>query len=154
MEAREAQGAALDGRGKRAHLCGMSLDLAPVLALLRREIPELAGVYLFGSVAEERDNAASDVDIAIYAGRPLPRARVIELQLALSETLKREVDLVELAAAPTILQVEAIQGRLLDAPDPLALGLFEVRVMRDYQDLKARIAEMDADAVRRGRVYG
>ena len=132
----------------------MTLDLAPALAILRREAPEIVGVYLFGSVADGTDRPDSDVDLAIYAGRPLARMRVLDLQGAVADALRRDVDLVDLASAPTILQVQAIgEGRLVDASNPDAVALFEVRVMRDYYDLKARRAEIEADIVARGRVY-
>lgn len=132
----------------------MALDLSPALAILRREAPEIAGVYLFGSVADGTDRPNSDVDLAIYAGRPLARMRVLDLQGAVADALRRDVDLVDLASASTILQVQAIgEGRLVYTSDPDAVGLFEVRVMRDYYELKARRADIEADIVARGRVY-
>lgn len=132
----------------------MSLDLASALELLRREVSGLVSVYLFGSHASGAARADSDVDIALYAVRALPRERVIELSLDLARILRRDVDLVDLAAAPTILQMQAIgEGKLIAAPDAYAAALFEVRVMRDYQDLKERRAEIEKDIVARGRVH-
>jgi predicted nucleotidyltransferase len=120
----------------------MTPDLAPALAILRRDAPEVAAVYLFGSAAYGADRADSDIDLAIYAGRPLDRGRALDLQ---------DVDL---AVAPTILQARAIgDGPLVDARDADAAAVFEIRVMRDYQDLKARRSEIEADIVQRGRVY-
>jgi predicted nucleotidyltransferase len=132
----------------------MSTDLSSALAILRREIPELAGVYLFGSAADGTLRPDSDVDLAFYAGRPLERMRVLDLQEAIAKALKRDVDLIDLATAPTILQVQVIgEGRLLAALDADAVAFFEVRVIRDYYDLKARRAEIEADIVERGRVH-
>ncbi len=68
--------------------------------------------------------------------------------------LLRDVDLVDLADASTILQFQAInEGCLVDAPAPDAAALFELRIMRDYQDLKARRAGIEADITKRGRVH-
>ncbi len=132
----------------------MRIDLAPALDLLRREIPSLAGVYLFGSQAAGDARPDSDIDLAVLAGGPLPLARVHALAEAVASVLVREMDLVDLAAASTILQMQVIgEGRLIDAPDPEAAALFELRVMRDYQELKARRAAIEADIVERGRVY-
>ena len=132
----------------------MTPDLSAALTILRREIPDLAGIYLFGSAAAEAMRPDSDIDLAFYAGRPLPRQRVLDLQEAAANALLREVDLIDLASAPTILQIQVIgEGRLAFAADPDALGFFEVRVMRDYFDLKARRADIEADIVERGRVY-
>lgn len=132
----------------------MNIDLAPALEILRRELPELAGVYVFGSVADGAERADSDVDLAFLAGRGGDRRRVLDIQERIAKALGRDVDLVDLAVAPTILQVQAIgEGHLIDAPDPDAVAFFEVRVFRDYQDLKARRAELEADIVQRGRVH-
>jgi predicted nucleotidyltransferase len=129
----------------------MEADLAPVLAMLRQAIPGLAGVYLFGSAATGSARPDSDIDLAVFAGRPLPRER---LQEEAARALKRDVDLVDLAAVSTILQVQVIgEGRLIDAPDPTSVAFFEVRVMRDYQELKARRAPIEADIVNRGRIH-
>jgi predicted nucleotidyltransferase len=129
-------------------------DLAPALEMLRREIPDLAGVYLFGSVAEGLDRPGSDIDMAVFARRPIDRLRRLALQEGLAKLLSRDVDLVDLASVPTILQMQVIgEGRVIDAPDADATGAFEVRVMRDYQNLKARRADIEADIVERGRVY-
>lgn len=133
----------------------MDLDLAPALALLRQRIPGLAGTYLFGSQSGGNARADSDVDLAVFAGRPLPRAQVVQLTLELGGLLRRDVDLVDMACASTILQFQIVaEGRLVDAPEPDAAALFELRIMREYQDLKARRAAIEADIVERGRVYG
>ena len=132
----------------------MEMELSPALDILRREIPGLAGIYLFGSHASGHARANSDVDLAVYAGPPLPRLLVLHVQGQVADALKRDVDLVDLAAVSTILQVQVIdEGRLVDAPDPDATALFEVRAIRDYQDLKERRAATEADIVRRGSVY-
>jgi predicted nucleotidyltransferase len=132
----------------------MGLNLAPAIELLRQEAPGLVSVYLFGSYAAGLARADSDVDLAIYAGLPLARERVISLSLDLAALLRRDVDLVDLAAAPTILQMQAIaEGQQLAAYDAREAALFEVRVMRDYQDLKERRAGIEADIAARGRVH-
>jgi predicted nucleotidyltransferase len=132
----------------------VSIDLAPALEILRRELPDLVAVYVFGSVADGGERPDSDVDLAILTRHPVARLKLLEVQEKLAKALGRDVDLVDLASAPTILQMQAIdEGRALQTPDPEAAGLFEVRVMRDYQDLKARRADIEADIVLRGRVY-
>lgn len=132
----------------------MLAQLTAAIDLLRREFPALAGVYLFGSAADGRDRPDSDIDLAIFAGRDLDRARLLEAQEEIAKLLRRDIDLIDLAVAPTILQIQAIaEGQVVAAPDATALAFFEVRVIRDYQELKARRAEGEAEIVRRGRVY-
>lgn len=132
----------------------MQVDLKPALELLRRELPALAGVYLFGSYATGHVRADSDLDLAVYVERGVPRVQIHALRQTLASVLGCEVDLVDLASVSTVLQAQVInEGRLVDAPRPAAVALFEVRIMRDYQDLKARRAEIEGDIVARGRVY-
>ncbi|HVY83629.1 MAG TPA: nucleotidyltransferase domain-containing protein [Caulobacterales bacterium] len=133
----------------------MDLDFSPAIAVLKREIPGLAGVYLFGSFASGAARPDSDVDLAFYAGRPASRALVLDVMTKVAAALSRDVDLVDLASASTILQMQVLRdGRLVAAPDPRAIGFFELRVLRDYQDLKRRRSDIEADIVRRGRVHG
>lgn len=128
--------------------------MSSALAILRREIPALAGVYLFGSHASGDARPDSDVDLAVYAGRPLPRTLLADVREQVANALKQNVDLIDLSAAPTILQIQVIdEGRLIDAPDPDSTAFFEVRAVRDYQDLKERRAATEGDIIRRGSVY-
>lgn len=132
----------------------MELDISSALAILRRKIPALAGVYLFGSHASGHARADSDVDLAVYAGPALPRSLLAEVREDVANSLKQNVDLIDLSSAPTILQIQVIdEGTLVETPDPDAIAFFEVRAIRDYQDLKARRAATEADIVRRGSVY-
>ena len=133
----------------------MLIDLAPVLDVLRREIPSLAGIYLFGSQATGTAGPKSDVDIAFFAGRALPQLELLRLREKVSAAMRREVDLVDLADASTILQMQVLRdGRLEATIDANAIGLFELRVLRDYRDLKMRRAGIEADIAARGRVHG
>ena len=132
----------------------MTVDLTPALEILRREIADLVAVYLFGSAAAGTDRPDSDIDLAILAGQSPDRAQLLDVQEKIAQSLLRDVDLIDLTAVTTVLQMQAIgEGQLIDAPRPDQAALFEVRVMRDYQDLKRRRTEIDADIVQRGRVY-
>ncbi|MES1197018.1 MAG: nucleotidyltransferase domain-containing protein [Pseudomonadota bacterium] len=134
---------------------GMELDLSQALAPLRHEIAGLAGVYLFGSQAAGDARPDSDIDLAFYAGAPVSRALVLDLQQRTANALMRDVDLVDLASASTILQMQVLrEGRLVEVLHPRSIGEFELRVLRDYDDLKRRRAEIEADVIARGRVYG
>lgn len=133
----------------------MPTDLAPALAILRREMPDLVAVYLFGSAADGALRPDSDIDLAFLTREPKTREAVLLCQEALARALARDVDLVDLASASTVLQFQVIaEGRIVNAADPDAAALFEVRALREYQDLKARRAGIEADIVQRGRVYG
>jgi len=132
----------------------MQPDLSAALAILRREIPDLAAVYLFGSQATDEARPDSDVDLAVLAGSPLAPTCLLNIQETVANALMRDVDLIDLRAVSTVLQMQVIgAGQPIDAPQPGATAHFEVRVMGDYQALKANRAELEADIVRRGRVH-
>lgn len=80
--------------------------------------PETLFAVLFGSVAEGRLTATSDVDVAIAGKKPLALETRLELMAALSIALEREVDLVDLNAADGLLLCEALPGRLLLNKEP------------------------------------
>jgi predicted nucleotidyltransferase len=132
----------------------MRAELAPVLTLLENRIPNLAAIYVFGSEASGMARPDSDVDIAVFAGRPIALELIATLREAAAKLLLRDVDLVDLAAADTILQMQVLsEGKAIASFDSSALGFFELRVLRDYRDLKRRRAGIEADIVKRGRVY-
>ncbi len=132
----------------------MELDLAPAIARIRQYLPDAVGAYVFGSAASGTMHAASDVDIAVLGRGPIDASTLQPLRERIAADLAREVDLIDLNAAPTVLQMQIVnEGRILDAADKTALGLFELRVLRDYRDLKRRRAGIDADIVARGRVH-
>lgn len=132
----------------------MDGHLAPAIELLRKDIPGLAGVYLFGSQARGAARPSSDVDLAIFAHREIEPGRLAGAREAIARLLLREVDLVDLAVADAVLQMQVLEdGVLVAADDAAAVGNFELRVLHDYSDLKIRRADIEADIVKRGRVH-
>jgi len=74
-----------------------SKDLTIVWAILRRALPPNATVWVFGSRAKGTAKKASDLDLAIDAGRPLTRAESISLWDEFEESdLPYRVDVVDL----------------------------------------------------------
>lgn len=132
----------------------MTLNLDKLGARLRAALPELAGAYLFGSESAGAARADSDVDIAIVARRPIAPRRLATARQDVSDAIDRNVDLVDLNAASTILQMEVLRaGRPLGVVNAALLYAFELRVFRDYFDLKLRRADIVRDIQLRGRVY-
>ena len=132
------------------------MDFVDLPALLQARLPPLAAVYLFGSHAQGGARAESDVDLAaLPAGGPIDRLALFDAQEAAAAALNRDVDLVDLRVASTVLAFEVVsQGRLILDLDPLKTGLFEVFTQREYADLMERLMPIHADIRARGRVYG
>jgi predicted nucleotidyltransferase len=117
---------ALAGTEKYAHMLGILAKYNPV------------AVYLFGSRAQGRARADSDIDLAIVLPDDcsIPATERIDLIARLEELAGQRVDLVLLNRAPLPLQFEIIHtGILLYESSSDARTDFEDIVVRDYLDL-------------------
>jgi uncharacterized protein len=126
-----------------------------IVSRLRDEFPELLLVVPFGS--EARGDAApdSDLDVAILAGRPLPRERVAEARGDVEVATGRDVDLIDLRAADATLQHQVVQtGQMLHAARDERAEAFLDFVLRDYVSLNEARAGILADVRARGRIHG
>ncbi len=105
----------------------------------------LLGVYLFGSQVSGDARPDSDFDIAVLGTRSLDPLRVFDTAQELAGLIHRDVDLVDLAAATTVMRAQVVGGGrvLLDA-DPRRLAEFEMYTLSDY----ARLNEERKDAMR------
>ena len=100
-------------------------DLDPTLDLLVRLVPDAAAVYLFGSHA---------------AG---------------TATAGRDVDLVDLRSASTVMQARVVStGRVVRDAEPGERARFEVFVCSSYAMLNEERAGILADIAARGMVHG
>jgi predicted nucleotidyltransferase len=92
-------------------------------------------VIVFGSVAEDRARADSDIDIAVAADRPLGVAEKLALIEAIAEQTGRPVDLVDLRTAGEPLLGQILQkGRRLLVRNPRLLGELISRHLTDTED--------------------
>lgn len=112
-------------------------------ALRARGVGGVVAVYLFGSAAAGRLRANSDIDIAFLA-TPRPEAlQVFEAAQAVATRLRRDVDLVDLAGASTVMQVQVLGGgRRIHVADEFRADLFETHALSDYARLQEERAEV------------
>lgn len=93
-------------------------------------------IYLFGSYGTERQHPGSDIDLAILAAAPLDPLTLFQLSNELATRLHREVDLLDLARASTVMAKEVLRtGERLLAVDLHATRDFEMRTLADYARL-------------------
>jgi uncharacterized protein len=105
-----------------------------ILSLLEPLCP--AAVYLFGSSGTEQERADSDLDLAVLLLRPADPLMLFNLSQSVANALCREVDLVDLKSASTVMAKEVIRtGTLLAVYSPAFLQEFEMRALSDYARL-------------------
>jgi predicted nucleotidyltransferase len=72
------------------------------------DAPDIAVAFLFGSASKNRLRSDSDVDIAVAGENALSSHRMEELSYKLSESVKRPVDLVDLASTKGLIFHQAL----------------------------------------------
>ena len=125
-----------------------------IVACLRKGFPRMEAAYLFGSAAEASMRPDSDVDIAVLL--PLDSRQSIGFldptRLALEDLTGRDVDLIALREAPTVLQKEIIlRGRRIACDKEAVATEFEIRVISAYQKLNRERADILRDFEASGR---
>lgn len=130
----------------------------PVNALVdhvRNAVPNLIALYRFGSYAQGTATPASDVDIAILAHQALLPSALFDLQQRLAALLHKEVDLIDLHAAPTVLRMQVLStGECVFSGNDIRREEFETSVFSAYARLNEERRGILDDVRARGSVYG
>ena len=113
-----------------------AIESPTVTRLLSQAGVELA--ILFGSAAAGKLRPDSDIDIGILLApdRELDFNGELKLATELEQALGREVDLVRLDNASTLLRFEAAQGRCVLEARPGAFADFAARALLEHEDLR------------------
>jgi len=118
--------------------------------------PRTQAIYLFGSYQTADERPDSDVDIALLLP---PRQAKAASSLALSALrsdleicLKKDVDLINVRQAPTVLQKEVVAAdRRIYFADEYAAAEFEMLTLSFYQKLNEERRSIIRDALTTGR---
>lgn len=125
-----------------------------LIEFVRHAIPNLIALYRFGSQANGNIRPESDVDLAVLARHPIPALRRFELAQELASQLHRDVDLVDLCTASTVMRMQVISnGECLFKESDRRQGEFEDLVYSTYARLNEERREILNDVRARGSVY-
>lgn len=125
-----------------------------LLAALQARFPGLLALYLYGSAARGEDGPHSDVDLAVLLPGKADPVALWEAGNELALRLARDVDLVDLRAASTVMQYQIITtGERLWTRDAQALQ-YESFILSAKTALDEARAGLLADITSTGRVYG
>jgi len=109
----------------------------PVPSRLREALtpfPAVRLAVLFGSAARGRETARSDVDVGVLLAEGNADA-LWDIETALGEALRRQIDLIDLRRAPPLLRLEiARDGVVLVEREPGSWTRFKARAMLDWWD--------------------
>ena len=97
------------------------LVVKPSIAVLEKHIktvlaqhPEVELAILYGSFAQGKETAQSDIDLAIASKRIILTEERVEIAIQISKKLKREVDIVDLNQSNGVLLKEILtKGKVL-----------------------------------------
>ncbi|WP_292489755.1 nucleotidyltransferase domain-containing protein [Methanoculleus sp. 10] len=95
-------------------------------------------VILYGSVAEERAKAGSDIDLCIYYDADREEAARFRFA-ALSELCDDRYDIQIFAHLPLYVRTEVLRGKVIYCPDEQFLYDVAYRTIREFDDFKHRL---------------
>ena len=131
------------------------MDDNGLITYFRQAIPNLVALYRFGSQAKGETRPESDVDLAVLTRSPIPNLRRFELAQDLAVLVHRDVDLVDLRVASTVMRMQVLStGTCLMSFDEAARQEFEMYAYSDYARLNEERREILKDIAKRGFVYG
>jgi predicted nucleotidyltransferase len=126
-----------------------------IVATIIAALPDTEVIYLFGSRARAEANPRSDVDLAILTPQRIDPVARFDLQERIAARLNRDVDLVDLNAASTVMRVRVLEdGRVLYERDPSIREHFEATALSAYARLNEERRGILDDIGARGRVHG
>lgn len=135
------------------HASTTTPDWSSLVEAVRATYPQALGVWLFGSFASGHANDQSDIDLAVLLpGKAEPLA-LWQLSQRLAVQANRDVDLLDLRAASTVMQYQVItQGRRLWQTGSQA-ALYESFILSEKTALDEARAGVLQDIRERGHVH-
>lgn len=126
-----------------------------IVSFLTERIPDLIAIYLFGSSIQGTPGLESDIDLAILPVQPLNPLERWNLAQDLANLLKREVDLVDLRKASTVMRMQVISsGQYLYESNRQERDRYENYVFSSYARLNEERKEIIKKVQEQGTIYG
>jgi predicted nucleotidyltransferase len=130
------------------------LNQTNIIDYLTKQIPDLLGIYAFGSQIKQTAHADSDIDLAVLTTRYIKPVQLWQLANQLANNLNTDVDLIDLRATSTVMQYQIITtGHLLYAKDA-QIDLFRCFVLSEKMELDNARQKLLTRIQQQGYVYG
>lgn len=132
-----------------------SREYSPLVAALLSALPSCQAIYRFGSWGTDAQRTDTDIDLALLPLQPLDPVLRWELAQTLAALAGRDVDLVDLLGASTVLRMQVVAyGERLYCADEFRVAQFENLVFSSYARLNEERREILVDVRQRGSIYG
>lgn len=116
-------------------------------------IPDCQSIYSFGSWGTQAERRDSDIDLAILPSTPLDPVYRWELAQKLASLARRDVDLVDLLSASTVLRMQVIANGVRQYSANLGVvEKFENMVFSSYARLNEERRGILSDIQQRGTI--
>ncbi len=127
-----------------------------IIKFLKENIPQLKGIYLFGSRSSGQERPGSDWDIAFLVDdKPMPALQKWQLQEKLAAMLNADVDLIDLQDVSTVMRFQVLStGERIFCADEYFCAYFEMVSISMYQRLQEERKAIIETALKRGSIYG
>lgn len=120
-----------------------------------KSLPDCQAIYRFGSWGTSEQRPDSDIDLAILPASPLDPVRRWQLAQSLASLAGRDVDLVDLLCASTVMRMQVLAtGDRLFCADDYAVEMFEDVTFSSYARLNEECGEILSEIRARGSVHG
>lgn len=130
------------------------MNRSAIIQRLKSQLPNVLGIYAFGSRIRGDACPDSDLDLAVLVAGYADPLQLFQLSAELADIAGCEVDLLDLRAASTVMQHQVITtGERWWASDSQA-ALYETAILSEKITLDNARAGLLADIKQRGSVYG
>lgn len=125
-----------------------------ILHILHSRVPDLLGVYAFGSRVHGGARADSDLDLAVLVAGYAQPLDLWALSGDLADVAGCPVDLLDLRAASTVMQYQIITTGQRWWSGDMQAALFEAAILSEKTALDSARAGLLGDIQKRGNIYG
>ncbi len=123
------------------------------LKTIMHDLPEVQGVYLFGSFAAGLENANSDLDLAILLKDKLLITQCWKIQETIARHIDRDVELIDLRIASTVFKFQIVsKGKRIYCCDRQICDAFEALEISSYLRFNEGRGALIKDIKDRGQV--
>lgn len=129
--------------------------LEPLVSMLQDRLPELVGVYRFGSFGTPDQRVDSDIDLGLLANAPLDPVALFDLAGELATHAHRDVDLVDMIRCSTVMRAQIVTtGECIFCNDKFRCENFADMALSRYAHLNEARRGILEDIQTRGFVHG